>query len=65
VHDVARVLDQLNVLLPPGLTVRGLAESVTVGAHCANAGDAAPLPKTAKTPASASGANRDVDFMAR
>jgi len=30
-HAVARALDQLNVLLPPGLTERGLAESVTVG----------------------------------
>jgi hypothetical protein len=30
-HDVARVLDQLNVLVPPELTELGLAESVTVG----------------------------------
>jgi hypothetical protein len=33
VHAVVRVLDQLNVLAPPGLTVRGLAVSVTVGDH--------------------------------
>jgi hypothetical protein len=32
-HAVARVLDQLNVLAPPGLTELGLEVSVTVGDH--------------------------------
>jgi hypothetical protein len=31
VHEDARVLDQLNVLVPPRLTEPGLAEIVTVG----------------------------------
>jgi hypothetical protein len=33
VHDVARELDQVKVLAPPGLTEPGLAESVTLGPH--------------------------------
>ena len=33
VHDVARLLDQLSVLVPPELTVPGLAVIVTVGAR--------------------------------
>jgi hypothetical protein len=32
VHDVALVEDQVNVLLPPGLTVVGEADNVTTGA---------------------------------
>ena len=57
-HEVAPVLDQLNVLVPPGLTVIGLAESVTLGApDCAAAGVATML-------ASARSANRTSDFMA-
>jgi hypothetical protein len=33
VHDVARVLDQVNLVVPPELTELGLAESVAVGAR--------------------------------
>ena len=59
VHDDARVLDQLKVLAPPGLTVLGLAVSVTVGRQlCANACGAANM-----LPASANKANRSVGFM--
>jgi len=60
VHDDARVLDQLNVLALPGLTVRGLALSVTVGDHqfWANTCGAAIM-----LPASANNTNRTVGFM--
>ena len=37
VQEEARALDQVSVLTPPGLTVCGLAESVTVGRNCATA----------------------------
>jgi hypothetical protein len=59
VQEVARVLDQLNVLAPPELTELGLAESVTVGPcqYWASAGVATML-------ASASSANRIGFFMA-
>jgi hypothetical protein len=33
VHDTARELDHVSVLLAPALTVDGLADSVTVGVH--------------------------------
>lgn len=58
VHEAARELDQLNVLLLPELTELGLAEIVTVGLrYCAAAG-------VERMTASASSANRNGDFMA-
>jgi hypothetical protein len=65
VHETARELDQLKMLLPPVLTELGLADSETVGLsqNCAWAGEAIPQPNAAKRPASATGANRIVVFM--
>jgi hypothetical protein len=65
VHDAARDVVHVSVLLAPALTEPGLADRSTVGPHhdCACAGAARPLPKVARSPASASGANRIGDFM--
>jgi hypothetical protein len=63
-HEAMRVVDHVNVLLPPALTELGLAVSETVGIQdCAYAGEAIPLPNAARRTASASGANRVDDFM--
>lgn len=60
-HDAARELDHVNVLLPPALTVLGLAEIDTVGVlhHCAWAGGA----EAAERITSASSAIRIGGFM--
>jgi hypothetical protein len=57
-HDAVRLLDHVNVLDAPELMVLGLAESVTVGRHCAYAGCSAN-----NKPARASNANRSDVFM--
>jgi hypothetical protein len=50
VHDVARVLDLVSVLLPPALMVRVLADSDTVGLreNWAWAGEVAAAKMTAR-----------------
>jgi len=59
VHDDARVLDQLNVLAPPGLTVLGLAPIVTVGRQLWANACGADIMLTA----SANNTHRTVGFM--
>jgi hypothetical protein len=43
-HEVALVLDQVNMLVPPALTVTGLADNVTVGPGAPLLGGLASLP---------------------
>jgi hypothetical protein len=67
-HEVALVLDQVNMLAPPALTDTGLADSDTVGAGAPPLPDAllpSPPPPHAVTPLTSANTDiRRIDLMA-